>query len=159
MRAYLVVMTALPNIHPAPCRYASTDELPVAQVPVVCLPLRYGLMAFGCINVGLGVVGLVLPVMPTTVFLLIALWAFSKCSLRFHRWLYDHPRLGRPLRDWHTNRAIPRRAKLLALTMMGISWLIVTLLIPEGWLLPFIIAACLAPVAAFIVTRQSRISA
>jgi uncharacterized membrane protein YbaN (DUF454 family) len=97
-----------------------------------------------------------LPVMPTTVFLLMALWAFSKSSHRFHRWLYDHPRLGRPLRDWHAHRVIPRRAKILAVSMMSMSWLIVVYVSAGGWVVPAIVGACLLPVAAFIVTRRSR---
>jgi len=83
------------------------------------------LIAFGWLNVGLGMVGTVLPVMPTTVFLLIALWAFSKSSPRFHDWLYTHPRFGPVLRAWREERAIPGYAKALALTMMlaSIAWL------------------------------------
>ncbi len=86
---------------------------------------RHALVAFGWLNVGLGMVGVVLPVMPTTVFLLIALWAFSKSSPRFHDWLYDHPRFGPALQDWRRERAIPLKAKVLALTMMSLSiaWL------------------------------------
>lgn len=59
-----------------------------------CPGVRHGLMALGWVCVALGIAGLFLPVMPTTVFLLIAAWAFSHSSHRFHRWLYDHPRLG-----------------------------------------------------------------
>jgi hypothetical protein len=63
--------------------------------------------------------------MPTTVFLLIALWAFSKSSPRFHDWLYNHPRFGPALRAWREEHAIPGTAKGLALAMMALSiaWL------------------------------------
>jgi hypothetical protein len=83
------------------------------------------LIAFGWLNVGLGMVGAILPVMPTTVFMLMALWAFSKSSPRFHRWLYTHPRFGPVLQDWQQERAIPGPTKALALTMMAVSiaWL------------------------------------
>ncbi len=50
-----------------------------AAAPELCRPARYGLMAFGWLNVALGVIGLMVPVMPTTIFLIIALWAFSRC--------------------------------------------------------------------------------
>ena len=52
--------------------------------------LRYLLIGFGWFNVALGAIGVVVPGMPTTVFLLIALWAFSKSSERFRTWLYEH---------------------------------------------------------------------
>lgn len=113
-------------------------------------------MAFGFFNVGLGVAGMFLPVMPTTVFLLIALWAFSKSSQSFHSWLYDHPRFGKPLRDWHSQGVIPLRAKVLAVGMMTSSWLIVDLVVARNWILPAIVGGCLLPVAIFIVTRPSR---
>lgn len=119
--------------------------------------MRQILLALGWVCVGLGVVGMFLPVMPTTVFLLIAAWAFSKCSLRFHRWLYEHPRLGRPVRDWHEHGVIPVRAKALAVTMMTASLLFVTLFVAESWILPASLAIVLAGVAAFILTRPSRV--
>lgn len=114
------------------------------------------LAAFGWFNVALGVIGTIVPGMPTTVFLLIALWAFSKSSERFRIWLYEHPRFGRTLRDWHEHRAIPPRAKALAITSMGASLLFLTFVVAEDWMLPAIVAAIMAPVAFFILTRPSR---
>ncbi len=113
------------------------------------------LLAFGWANVGIGMVGIVVPGLPTTVFLLMALWAFSKSSPRFHRWLYTHPRLGPPLRDWNEHGVIPARAKVLAVAMMTLSLVWVTFGIAEGWQLPAAMAACMIPVALFIVTRPS----
>jgi uncharacterized membrane protein YbaN (DUF454 family) len=129
------------------------------EVPFVCAPVRYALMGFGFINVGLGIAGMFLPVMPTTVFLLMALWAFSKSSVRFHRWLYDHPRFGKPLREWHAHGVIPTRAKILAVGMMSLSMVIVTFVAKTPWWVPVAVAACLIPVALFIVTRPGRVAA
>ncbi len=120
---------------------------------LVCRPARYLLMALGWFNVALGVIGIFLPLMPTTVFLLIALWLFSKSSVRFQRWLYDHPKLGTTLRAWHGHGAIPTSAKLAALVMMGASWLIVTLVVADGWLVPSGLALVLVPIGAFIASR------
>ena len=116
---------------------------------------RHALMAFGWVNVALGAIGIVVPGMPTTVFLLIALWAFSKSSERFHDWLYNHKRFGPPIRNWHEHRAIPVRAKIAAVAMMTASLAFVALFVAEGWVLPAGLGAVLGCVAIFIVTRPS----
>lgn len=134
------------------------DPEEIADTPEtgeLCAPFRFVLMALGWFNVGLGILGLFLPLMPTTVFLLIALWLFSKSSVRFHRWLYDHPRLGGPLRAWHSHRAIPLPAKRAAIGMMSLSWLIVALFVAESWLLPCVLALVLGPIAGYILRRPS----
>ena len=129
---------------------------PCQAEPRVCAPVRYGLIAFGWMNIGLGVLGMFLPVMPTTVFLLIALWAFSRSSRRFHHWLFTHPTLGRTLRDWHSHRVIPLGVKILAVSMMTVSLSYVTLFLAEGWALPLLLGAVLGGVSAFILSRPSR---
>ena len=133
-------------------------EIPESRI-LTCPGVRHGLFAFGLLNVLAGVAGLFLPVMPSTVFFLIALWAFSKSSTRFHAWLYTHPRLGRPLRDWHAHRMIPLRAKVAAVATMGASLLFVTMYVAEDWVLPAGLGAILAVIAAYIVTRPHRVSA
>jgi len=114
------------------------------------------LLILGWLMVGLGFVGIFVPGLPTVPFLLVALWAFSKSSDRFHAWLYNHPRMGPPLRDWREHGAIPVRAKILALATMLVSVLWIGFGIAEDWVLPTVVAACLIPVAVFIVTRPSR---
>lgn len=131
--------------------------LPEEKDIVLCAPVRVGLMVFGWFNIILGIIGRVLPVMPTTVFLLIALWAFSESSLRFHRWLFEHPTLGRTIRAWHEHRVIPARAKIMAVGMMASSLVYVTLFVADGWALPLGLAMSLSAVSAFIVSRPSRI--
>jgi len=87
----------------------------------------------------------------------ILLWAFSKSSLRFHRWLFDHPTLGRTIRAWHEHGVIPLRAKLMAVSMMAMSLTYVSLYVAESWTLPLILGMVLTAVASFIVTRPSRV--
>jgi hypothetical protein len=114
------------------------------------------LLAAGWLMVALGFVGIFVPGLPTVPFLLVALWAFSKSSERFHGWLYNHPRLGPPLRDWREHGAIPARAKIAAVATMAASFVWVTFGIAGDWVLPTVLAVCLAPAAAFILTRPSR---
>jgi len=76
----------------------------------------------GWFFVGLGIVGVALPVMPTTPFLLLAAGCFAKGSPRLHNWLMSHPTYGPILTDWYDYRAIPRRARWLAVTMITISF-------------------------------------
>jgi len=116
---------------------------------------RWGLMAFGWLNVGLGLIGIVVPGMPTTVFLLIAVWAFSKCSVKFQRWLWDHPRFGPSIRAWHLHRVIPLRAKIMAAGMMTLSVVIVAVFVAKTWVMPVMLAAIMLPICLYIVTRAS----
>ncbi len=84
-------------------------------------------LALGLLFVGLGVLGAFLPVLPTTPFLLISLWAFSKSSARLERWLLEHRRFGPRLVAWRTHRVIPWPAKLAAWGSMAASLTIMTL--------------------------------
>ena len=117
--------------------------------------MRWALLGFGWAIIGLGIVGIFLPGLPTTVFLLIAFWAFSKSSLRFHTWLWNHPRFGPPVRDWHNHQVIPLKAKLLAVMMMSVSLIYIVVFVAEDWQLPLVVVLILSPIGIYIVTRAS----
>jgi uncharacterized membrane protein YbaN (DUF454 family) len=85
-----------------------------ASARIATGPKRWVLFAVGWIAVALGALGVVLPVMPTVPFLLVAVWAFARSSQRWHDWLYTRPYFGRLLREWDRHRSIPPWAKALA---------------------------------------------
>lgn len=84
------------------------------------------LFALGWIFTALGVAGLVLPLMPGTVFLILAAWCFSRSSPRFEAWLVGHPKLGPHVLRWRETGAIARRAKYLACGSMALSFILLT---------------------------------
>ena len=114
-------------------------------------------MTFGWANVGLGFAGLILPVLPTTPFLLVALWAFAQSSQKFHDWLYTHPRFGPLLRDWRDHRVVPVKAKVLSVGMMTVSLAYVSLYVADDWRLPAMMACIMVPTAIWLVTRASAV--
>lgn len=83
--------------------------------------LRWFFLLLGGVFFILGIVGIVLPVLPTTPFILLTAGCWARGSLRFHRWLIAHPVFGKMVSDWQEKRAIPRYAKYLAWTMMTLS--------------------------------------
>lgn len=85
--------------------------------------MRFLWSAFGVLCVGLGALGIVLPLLPTTPFVLLAAFAFGKSSPRMHHWITTHPRLGPPLHNWRAHGAIGRRAKTLAVSMMAAAFI------------------------------------
>jgi uncharacterized membrane protein YbaN (DUF454 family) len=94
---------------------------------------RIAYLLLGFVFVGLGVIGAFLPVMPTTVFLIVALWAFAKSSKRFETWLLEHRRFGPRLVAWRAHRVIPLPVKLTAWGSMLASLGIMTLARASLW--------------------------
>jgi uncharacterized membrane protein YbaN (DUF454 family) len=93
-----------------------------------------------------GIVGIFLPLLPTTPFVLLAAFCFSRGSQRCETWLLQHPRFGPMVRDWRANRAIPLRAKQLATTMMAIgsAWAWWVMPAHLGWMPATVCAAVAA---------------
>jgi hypothetical protein len=79
----------------------------------------------GFTSVGIGMINAFIPLMPTTVFLLVGAWALSKGSPEWRAKLIAHPRFGRALRDWEDGRRVSRRGKRLAALGMAVGWAIV----------------------------------
>ena len=72
---------------------------------------RLFLISLGWICVSLAFVGVLVPGVPTTIFLIIALWAFTKTSKKLRYWLLHHKRFGPILSNWQEHKVVPRKAK------------------------------------------------
>jgi uncharacterized membrane protein YbaN (DUF454 family) len=105
-------------------------------------------LAAGGLSLAAAAVGLLLPLLPTVPFLLLAAWCFSRGSRRIERWMLDHPQIGPPIRDWRAHRAVPLRAKQIATLMMAVSSLAAWWLLPSPW--RWVPAACCAAVALWL---------
>ena len=82
---------------------------------------RFLFLIGGFVAVGLGGLGIVVPGLPTTVFFILAAWCFARSSPRFERWVLDLPRIGPMVRAYRSGLGMPRRAKVLALSMMWVA--------------------------------------
>lgn len=96
---------------------------------------RWAWTAAGMAMVALGIIGAMLPVMPTTIFLILALACFSRASPRLEHWLLHHPRFGHPLRQWREHRAVSRRGKAMAALGMAIGFVAMCLGHPPVWVI------------------------
>ena len=83
-------------------------------------PARWLLIFSGFVCVGLGAIGVVLPLLPTTPFLLVAAACFARSSPRFYRWLLARPGAGPAIRQWRTTHTVSGRAKASAIVMIGL---------------------------------------
>jgi uncharacterized membrane protein YbaN (DUF454 family) len=81
----------------------------------------------------LGVLGIFLPVLPTTPFLLLATACFARSSRRMHRWLLEQPTFGPILNEWHTHRSMPYRAKRTAMLLIALSFGLSIAFFVPGW--------------------------
>ena len=118
------------------------------------IPARALWFCLGVTATGLGLVGAVLPLLPTTVFLILAAFAFARSSPRLHAWLVGHPRFGPAIVNWQTHGSISRNAKIAAMAAMAVSLLITWALGAAEWILA-LQALVLVTVAAFILSRPN----
>lgn len=109
-------------------------------------------LALAWISLGLAMAGAVLPLLPTTPFLLLSAWAAAKGSPRLALWLEEHPHFGPVLDAWHTEGAVPLSAKLIALGLMAFSWLMLFWL-GAGWKLLAMLGLLFAGVGSWLATR------
>ncbi len=95
---------------------------------------RAGWWLLAYASLGLGLIGIFLPGLPTVPFVLLSAFAAARGSNRLHAWLLAHRQFGPMIRDWQRHGAVSRRAKRLAIAMMAISALLMLVFIPNRWL-------------------------
>ena len=115
---------------------------------------RYVWIAFGYVALALAMAGIPLPLLPTTPFLLLAVYCFGRGSPRLQQWLLNHPTFGPPINRWRERGAISTSAKRFAIAATAAVFLSALLLGAPKWAL-MAQAAILVPVSIFILTRPS----
>ncbi|MGN6224974.1 YbaN family protein [Pseudoxanthomonas sp.] len=134
-----------------------TDDAPPPSPPPASRRFRWAWWLLAYASLGTGILGIFVPGLPTTVFILIAAYAASRGSDRLHRYLLAHPRFGPMIRDWQAHGAVSRRAKWAATwTMLACALILLAVMLIAGshrlWmvLLPI---GCMAAVATWLWRR------
>ena len=96
--------------------------------------LRWAWWLVAWASLGLGLVGIVVPGLPTVPFVLLSAYAAARGSQRLHAWLLAHPRFGPMIVDWQAHGAVSRRSKWLATVMMVVAAAIMFLTAPRAWM-------------------------
>jgi uncharacterized membrane protein YbaN (DUF454 family) len=117
--------------------------------------VKWLLFCIGWISFALGIIGAFLPILPTTPFLILSAYMFSKSSPRFHHWLLNLPLAGEAVKDWQNNRVIKTKAKILCCSMillsLGLIWIHPRILI----IIKVSVTLVLTSVGIFVATRES----
>lgn len=111
--------------------------------------MRIAANILGSFALVLAILGIFLPLLPTTPFLLLASACYARGSPRLHQWLRNHPTFGKFLRDFEDGRGIPLRAKILALVMMWVSMLYSIWKVTLG--VKFVLAAIACAVTVYLL--------
>ncbi len=120
--------------------------------------IRIGWLALGVFCVGLGIVGALLPLMPSTIFLILAAGCFARSSPRLEAWLLDHPRFGPTLRAWRRDGAMSRRAKGMACGGMAIGYAMFVAVAHPPVSVLSAVALIMSGCAVYICTRPAMLS-
>ena len=115
---------------------------------------KTGFRILAYMSVAIGAAGVVLPLLPTTPFVILAAYFASKGAPEFARWLEEHPTFGPAIAQWQERRAIPVKAKILACAMMALSWSMLVWLGSTVFVLT-VSGLFLLSVAGYLLTRPS----
>ena len=97
--------------------------------------VRLAFAALGTLFLVVGIIGIFMPILPTTPFLLLATACYARSSRRFYNWLMNHPTFGPLIVEWRTYRSIPWRVKLVAIATMVLTFgSSIVFFIKDGWL-------------------------
>lgn len=114
--------------------------------------LRWAWLLVAHAALALAVLGVLLPGLPTTPFVLLAAFAAARGSQRLHARLHAHRVFGKMIRDWERNRAVSRRAKRAAVATMAVSALLVALTAPRWWMVA-VAVGCMGVVGTWLWRR------
>jgi uncharacterized membrane protein YbaN (DUF454 family) len=115
----------------------------------------------GSLSLGLGVLGIFVPLLPTTPLLLLSAALYFKGSPRLYEWLINHPRLGEYIRNFREHRAIPLRAKIVSVSMVALTIGYCVVAVVDDWwwaqvLMTLLAVAIIWHILSFATLRREK---
>ncbi|MCX7564980.1 YbaN family protein [Sulfitobacter sp. F26169L] len=139
--------------HP-PEQQTPRNDAPVVRTSLAGSALKGVWITLGALSLVLGIIGIVLPVLPTTPFVILAAFLFAKSSPALAERLNRNRTFGPIIADWRANGAIAPRYKLMATAMMAATFVLsVAMAVPTGVLV--VQAICLTGAATYVLSRPS----
>jgi len=117
--------------------------------------MRIVFIVLGWLFFSLGFIGVFLPVLPTTPFMLLALGCFTRSSPRLQHWLYCHKVFGPPLQAWQQYGVISKKAKIVSISCMSLSLLYILIFRELAWWVNTLVTMLMAYGAWFILRTPS----
>jgi uncharacterized membrane protein YbaN (DUF454 family) len=118
--------------------------------------VRWSLWLLGTVFVGIGILGIFLPLLPTTVFFLMAAWCYAHSSKRFHHWLHHNRFFGRYLKDYREGRGIKLSSKIFTIALLWASILYSVAFAAESLLVRLVLILVAVAVTVHIFAIPTR---
>jgi uncharacterized membrane protein YbaN (DUF454 family) len=116
---------------------------------------RVFFLVSGFVSLGLAIIGIFLPVLPTTPFLLLSAYCFSRSSKKWHQWLLKHKHFGKIIRDYNERRGVSLRIKIFAISFLWITILFSVVVVVEPIVLDFLLITIATFVTIHILKLQT----
>lgn len=119
------------------------------------LIMKWILTIFGCISLGLGVLGIFLPILPTTPLLLLAAALFLRSNRGLYDWLLNHPKLGPYIQNFMIHKSIPLRIKVLSVSLVWLTLLNCAIFVAEHWVFRLFFILLAAAITVHILSYKT----
>jgi hypothetical protein len=126
-------------------------EISINRNPVV----RWVLLIGGFVLLGIGVLGMFLPLLPTTVFFLLAAWCFARSSERFHNWLHNNRLFGKYLSNYRTKGGMTIGSKIFSISFLLLGISISVLFLTDNLYIRILLAAIAIGVTWHLLTIKT----
>lgn len=117
--------------------------------------MKWILTILGLLALGLGILGIFLPVLPTTPLLLLAAALFLRSNRGLYDWLLNHPRLGPYIRNFLEHKAIPLKIKVLSVTLVWITLLNCAIFVADHWAFRLFFIVLAAAISVHILSYKT----
>ena len=129
----------------------NNPEIKITQNPVI----RWALFISGFVLIGIGILGMFLPVLPTTIFFILAAWCFARSSEKFHNWLHHNRLFGKYLSNYRSGRGMPLRSKIFSIAFLWLGILVSVVFMTDNLYIRIMLLAIAVGVTWHIYTIKT----